>query len=82
MLESSDFKKRIQNFCEETQAALNELSRPAVNVAAPFIGMAVAAESKKPNLGQSTKNISKSISGDKILNLTDMHGLGLRLKVN
>ena len=55
--------------------------KPAVNVAAPFIGMAVSAKTKNPKVGQATTNILKSISGGKILNLTDIHGNGLRLKV-
>ena len=81
MLKVNDFKNRIHKNCEQTQAARNEFLKPAVNVAAPFIEMAVAAESKKPKLGQSATNILKSISGGKILNLTDEHGHGLRLKV-
>ena len=42
--------------------------------------MAVSAKSKKPKVGQATINILKSLSGGKILNLTDLHGNGLRLK--
>ena len=55
--------------------------KPAVNVAAPFIGMAVSARTKNPKIGQATTSILKSISGGKILSFTDMHGNGLRLKV-
>ena len=43
--------------------------------------MAVAAKTKNPKIGQSTGNILKSLTGGKILSLTDMHGRGLRLKV-
>ena len=43
--------------------------------------MAVSAKTKNPKVGQATTNIFKSISGGKILNLTDMHGHGLRFKV-
>ena len=43
--------------------------------------MAVSAKTKNPKVGQATTNILKSISGGKILSLTDMHGNGLRLKV-
>ena len=59
----------------------NKFLKPAVNVAAPFIGMAVSAKTKNPKVGAATTNILKSISGGKILTLTDMHGNGLRLKV-
>ena len=39
--------------------------------------------SKKKNakVGAATTNILKSLTGGKILTLTDMHGNGLRLKV-
>ena len=37
-------------------------------------GMAVAAKSKNPKAGQATAQILKSISGGKILTLTDNYG--------
>ena len=43
--------------------------------------MAVGAKTKNPKVAQATTNILKSISGGKILSLTDMHDHGLRLKV-
>ena len=43
--------------------------------------MAVSAVTKNPKIGQATTNILKSISGGKILSLTDVLGNGLRLKV-
>ena len=43
--------------------------------------MAVGAKSKNVKVGAATANILKSITGGKILSLTDMHGTGLRLKV-
>ena len=38
-------------------------------------------KTKNPKVGSATTNILKSISGGKVLSLTDMHGNGLRLKV-
>ena len=64
-----------------SQTAWNKFLKPAVNVAAPFVGMAVSVKTKNPKVGQATTNILKSTSGGKILSLTDMHGNGLRLKV-
>ena len=55
--------------------------KPVVNMAAPFIGMAVSAKTKNPKVGQATTNTLKSISEGKILSLTDLHGNGLRIKV-
>ena len=43
--------------------------------------MAVSAKTKNPKSGQATTDLLKSISGGKILSLTDMQGRGLRLKV-
>ena len=43
--------------------------------------MAVGPKSKNKQVGQATNNILKSLTGGKILSLTDMHGRGLRLKV-
>ena len=57
-----------------SQTAWNKFLKPAVNVAAPFIGLAVSAKTKNPKVGQATTNNLKSIPGGKILSLTDMHG--------
>ena len=43
--------------------------------------MAVGAKSKNAKVGAATKNILKSLTVGRVLNLTDMHGNGLRLKV-
>ena len=44
--------------------------------------MAVSARTKNLQIGKATSDNSKSISGGKILSLTDMHGHGLGLKVS
>ena len=41
----------------------NKFLKPAVNVAAPFIGMAVGAKTKSPKVAQATAKILKSIWG-------------------
>ena len=48
---------------------------------APVVGMAVGAKTKNPQVAQATTNILKTISGGKLLSLTDMHGHGLQLRV-
>ena len=80
-LEGGSIKSKLQKIFKETQTAGNIFLKPAINVAAPFIGMAVSAKTKNPKVGAATLNILKSISGGKILSLTDMHGRRLRLKV-
>ena len=74
MLEGGSFKSELQKIFRGKQTAWNKFLKPAVNVAAPFIGMAVSANTKNPKVGAASTNILKSISGGKILRLTDMHG--------
>ena len=81
MLEGGSIKTKLQKIFTGTATAWNKFLKPAVNVAAPFIGMTVSAKTKNPKVGQATTNILKSISGGKILSLTDMHGRGLGLKL-
>ena len=81
MLEGGSIKSKLQKIFSGTQTAWNKFLKPAVNVAAPFIGVTVSAKTKNPKVGQANTNTLKSISGGKILSLTDMHGSGLRLKV-
>ena len=66
---------------KSTQLAWNRFQNPAVNVAAPFIGMAVGAETNIPQVAQATTKISKTIPGKKVLSLRDIPGIGLRLRV-
>ena len=80
-MEGAGFKSTMKKIFNGSQTAWNKFLKPDVNVAAPFIGMAVSAKTKNPKVGQATTNILKSISGGKILSLTDMHGRGLGLKV-
>ena len=80
--EGAGFKYTMKKIFKGSQTAWNRFLKPAVNVAAPFIGMAVSAKTKNPKVGAATPNILKSRSGGKTLSLTDMHsGAGLRLKV-
>ena len=81
MLEGGSIKSKLQKNFMGTQTARNKFLKPAVNVAALFMGMAVSAKTKNPKVGQATTNILKSISGGKYLSLTDMLGHGLHLKV-
>ena len=80
VLEGGSIKNKLQKIFRGTQTAWNKFLKPAINATAPFIGMAVSAKTKNPKVGQATTNILKSISGGKILSLTDLHGNGLRLK--
>ena len=50
-------------------------------MATPLISAAVAAKTKNPQSAQIMDGTLKSLTGGRVLNLTDMHGKGLRLKV-
>ena len=43
--------------------------------------MAIAAKTKNLEIGKATVTILKSISGGRVLSLTDMYGNGLHLRV-
>ena len=80
-LEGGSIERKLQKKFKGSQTICNKFLKPAVNVAAPFIGMAVSAKIKNPKVRQATTNILKSKSGGNFLSLTDLHGNGLRLKV-
>ena len=50
-------------------------------MATPLKSAAVAAKTKNSQSAQVTNSVLKSLTGGKILSLTDMHGNGLTLKV-
>ena len=80
-LEGGSIKSKLKSIFKGTEKMWNKFLKPAVNVAAPFIGMAVGAKTKNPKNAQATTNKLKGLSAAKVLSLTDMHGNGLRLKV-
>ena len=80
-LEGAGFKNTMKKIFKGSQTAWNKFLKPTINTLAPVIGMALGAKSKNKQVGAATTNILKSLTGGKILSLTDMHGNGLRLKV-
>ena len=50
MLEGGSIKNRLKKNFKGTQSAWKKILKPAVNVAAPFIGMAVSAKTKNPKV--------------------------------
>ena len=64
-----------------SQTAWNKFLKATINTLARVIGMVVGAKSKNKQVGAATTNILKSLTGGRILSLTDMNGRGLRLKV-
>ena len=74
--EGAGFKNKMKKIFKGSQTAWNKFLKTAVNIAAPYIGMALSAKTKNPKVGQATTNILKTISAGKISSLTDMHGHG------
>ena len=81
MVEGGSIKSKLKILFKGTEKAWNKFLKPALNIASPYIGVAVSARTKNPQVGKATCDFLKSISGGKILSLTDHHGKGLRLKV-
>ena len=80
-LEGGSIKSKLKSIFKGTKSAWDKFLKPALNMASPYIGMAVAAKTKNPKIGQATGNILENLTGGKNLSLTDMHGNGLRLRV-
>ena len=80
-LEGGPIKSKLQKIFRGTASAWNKFIKPGLKMATPLISAAVAAKTKNPQSAQVANTILKSLTGGKILSLTDMHGRGLRLKV-
>ena len=80
-LEGGLIKSKLQKTFKGTQIAWIKFIEPGLKMATPLISAAVAAKTKNPQSAQVTNNILKSLTGGSVVNLTDMHRNGLRLKV-
>ena len=81
MLEGGSIKSKLQKIFRGTKKAWDSFIKPGLKMATALISAAVAAKTINPQSAQATYSILKSLTGGKILSLTDMHGRGLRLKV-
>ena len=80
-LKEMDLGKKCKKTFDGNRTALKTIIKLAITAIAPVVGMALAAKSKNPGADQATISILKSISGGKVLSLTDIHGKNLRLKI-
>ena len=80
-LEGGSIKSKLKSIFRGTKTAWDKFIKPGLKIATPLISAVVAAKTKNPQSAQVTNSILKSLTGGKILSLTDMHGNGLRLKV-
>ena len=81
MLEGGSIKSELQKVFRGTKKTWDSFIKTGLKMATPLISAAVAAKTKNPQSAQVTNSNLKSLTGGKILSLTDMHGRGLRLKV-
>ena len=81
MLEGGSIKSKLQKIFRGTKKAWDSFIRPGLKMATPLISAAVTAKTKNPQSAQVTNCILKSLTGGKILSLTDIPGNGLRSKV-
>ena len=81
MLEGGSIKSKLPKVFRGAQTAWKNFLKPGLKMATPLISAAIAAKTKNPQPAQLKKIIFKTLTGFKILSLTDMHGHGLRLNV-
>ena len=82
MLESGSIKSKLQKIFRGTKKAWDSFIKAGLKMATPLISAAVAAKTKNPQSAHVANCIVYSLTGGKILSLTDMHsGAGLRLRV-
>ena len=81
ILEGGSIKSKRQKIFRGTKTAWDKFIKPGLKMATPIISTGIAAKTKNPQSAQVANTILKSLTGGKILSLTDMHGNGLRLKV-
>ena len=81
MLEGGSIKSKLQKVFRGTKKAWDNFFKPGLKMATPLISAAPSAKTKNPQSAHVTNSILKSLTGGKILSLTDMQSDGLRLKV-
>ena len=81
MLEGGSIKSKLRKIFRRTKKVWDSFIEPGLKTATPLISAADAAKTRNPQSAQIPSNILKSLTGGKILSLTDLHGRDLRLKV-
>ena len=59
MLEGGSIKSKLKSIFKGTEKSWYRFLKPALNIASPYIGMAVSVKTKNPKIGQATTNIIK-----------------------
>ena len=74
VLEGGSPQNKLQKISRGTKKAWDSFIKPGLKMATPLISAAVAAKTKNPQSAQVTNSLLKSLTGGKILSLTDVHG--------
>ena len=80
-LEGSGVEDTMRKIFKRTEKMWNNFIKPGLQVATPNLSAGVGANTKNPQSAQLMSDILKSLTGGKVLSLTDVHGNGLGLKV-
>ena len=80
MLQGGTMKSRLQKIFRGTKNAWVSFIKSGLKMATALISAAVATKTKNPQTAQVANSILNSLTGGKIISLTDMHGRGLRFK--
>ena len=80
-LEGGPRKRKLEKTFRGTKKAWSSSIKPRLKKATPVISTAIAAKTRNFQSAQKTNILLKSLTGGKVLSLTDMHGRRLRLKV-
>ena len=78
--QGAGFEKNTQKKIWRNSNCWNKFQKPALKKTTPVIGRAVGSETKSSQVAQATTSVLNNILAGKLLSLTDMHGIGLRLK--
>ena len=81
MFEGGSIKSKLQKLFKGTKKSWDRYMKPGLKLASPLISAAVAAKTKNAQSAQVTNSILKSLTGGKILSLTNTQGNGLGFKV-
>ena len=73
-------KVNCKKFSEKRKKIWDSFIKPDSKMATPLISAAVAAKTKNLQWAQIRNNNLESLTGGKVLSLTDMHGNGLPLR--
>ena len=80
-LEGGLIKNRLQKSFKGTKKPWDSFIKPGLKISTPLKSAVVAAKTKNPQSAEITINFLKSLTGGRVLSLTDMQGIGLHLKV-